>query len=133
LEAVIEARLATLSEIPELLDRIKQSGGVFVDLYRTPVWIAVEDGVILGLLAAELTWQFEPLLIFPEIRNKAARRRACYRMYRAAEAWMCDPTRNITGVYKAFAVTRMFKVRCWAEKMGWLRQYRGAATFVKEF
>lgn len=130
---MIQARLATLAEIPELLRRIEESGGVFVDLYRTPVWIAVEGEKIVGLLAAELTWQFEPLLMFPEIDSKAVRRRACYRLYRAAEAWMCDPRRNITGIYKAFAVTRKFGVRGWAKKMGWYHQFKRAPMFIKYF
>lgn len=128
---MIEARLATVDEIPELLERIKESGGVFVDLYRTPVWVAVEDGVILGLLAAELIWQFEPMLVWG--KSKATRRRACYRLYRAAEDWMCDGNRNITGIYKAFAITRMVAVRGWAKKMGWLHQFHRAPLFIKTF
>jgi len=129
---VIEARLATLSEIPELLQRVKDSGGVFVDMYRTPVWVAVEDGKIIGLLGAELVWQLEPLLIFPEVKSKAVRRRACYRLYRACEAWMQGPE-NITGIYRAFAVTRMFAVRGWAKKEGWLHQFKRAPLFIKTF
>jgi hypothetical protein len=131
MDSLIQARLATLKEIPELLQRIKDSGGVFVDLNRTPVWVAVDDGKIVGLLAAELVWQFEPLLMFPEIKNKAVRRRACYRLYRAAESWMRND--NPTGIYKAFAVTRSVPVMGWAKTMGWLRQFRGAALFIKNF
>lgn len=130
---MITARLARIEEIPELLRRIEESGGVFVDLNRTPCWVAVDDGVIVGLLGAELTWQFEPLLIFAEVKSKAVRRRACYRLYRAAEAWMEDPARNITGVYKAFAVTRNFGVRGWAKKMGWFHQFKRAPLFIKYF
>lgn len=129
---MIQARLARLEEIPELLERIKQSGGVFVDLYRTPVWVAVEDDKILGLLAAELTWQFEPLLMFPEVKSKAVRRRACYLLYRAAEAWVEGPG-NITGIYKAFMVTRNFGVRGWAKTMGWHHQFKRAPLFIKYF
>lgn len=106
---------------------------MFVDLNRTPCWVAVEGDKIVGLLAAELTWQFEPLLMFPEVKSKAVRRRACFDLYRAAEAWMQDPSRNITGVYKAFAVTRMLAVRSWAKKMGWLHQFHRAPLFIKTF
>jgi hypothetical protein len=126
------ARLAKAEEIPELLQRIKDSGGVFVDLNRTPCWVAVDGEKIVGLLAAELTWQFEPLLMFPEIKSKATRRRACFELYRAAESWM-EGSGNITGVYKAFAVTRMFGVRSWAKKMGWLHQFKRAPLFIKHF
>lgn len=128
----MEARLATAEEIPDLLQRIKDSGGVFVDLNRTPCWVAVEDGRIVGLLAAELHWQLEPLIIFAEVRNKSTRRRATYGLYRAVESWMEGP-QNVTGVYKAFAVTRFFKVRKWAEAMGWHWQYKRSALFIKHF
>lgn len=130
---MIQARLARLEEIPELLQRIKESGGIYIDLYRTPCWVAEEDGKLVGLLAAHLTWQFEPLLMFPEVKSKAVRRRACYRLYRAAEEWITDSSRNITGVYKAFAITRMVAVRGWAEKMGWMHQFKRAPLFIKEF
>lgn len=127
----MEARLARIEEIPELLQRIQDSGGVFVDLNRTPCWVAVEDGKIIGLLAAELHWQFEPLLVF-EVTNKSTRRRAAYNLYRAAEAWIQGP-QNITGVYKAFAVTRFFAVRDWAKKLGWYHQFKRAPLFIKHF
>lgn len=111
---------------------MEQSGGVFVDMHRTPVWVAVEDGKIIGLLGAELIWQFEPLLMFPEVKSKAVRRRACYRLYRAAESWMQGPE-NITGIYRAFAITRKFAVRGWAKKEGWLHQFKRAPLFIKNF
>jgi hypothetical protein len=128
----LTARLAKAEEIPELLQRIKDSGGVFVDLNRTPCWVAVDGEKIVGLLAAELTWQFEPLLVFEEVKNKSVRRRACYQMYRAAEAWVEGP-QNITGVYRAFAVTRFFAVREWAQKLGWHWQFKRAPLFIKHF
>jgi hypothetical protein len=115
-----------------LLQRVEQSGGVFVDMYRTPVWVAVEGEKIIGLLGAELVWQIEPLLMFDEVKSKAVRRRACYRLYRACEAWMQGPE-NRTGIYKAFAVTRKFKVRDWAKKEGWLQTFKRAPMFIKYF
>lgn len=102
-------------------------------MHRTPVWVAVDGGEIIGLLGAELVWQLEPLLIFPEVKSKAVRRRACYRLYRACEAWMQDTTCNRTGIYKAFAVTRKFKVRDWAKKEGWLHTFKRAPMFIKYF
>lgn len=125
------ARLARAEEIPELLQRIKDSGGIFIDLNRTPCWVAEDDGKLIGLLAAHLTWQFEPLLMFPEVKSKAVRRRACYKLYRAAEDWIT--TKNITGIYNAFAITRMVAVRAWATKMGWHHQFKRAPMFIKEF
>ncbi len=128
---MIQARLATLSEIPELLKRIEDSGGVFVDLYRTPVWVAIEEDRIVGLLAATPVFQLEPLLMFPEVKSKAVRRRACYSLYRAAEAWLASD--NGSNVRWAFAVTRSRAVLGWAQKMGWFQQYKGAKMFIKKF
>lgn len=129
---MIQARLARLEEISELIHRVNDSGGVFIDMHRTPVWVAIEGEKIVGLLGAELVWQFEPLLMFPEFKSKAVRRRACYRLYRAAESWM-QGSENITGIYKAFAVTRMFKVRDWAKKEGWHHTFKRAPMFIKYF
>jgi hypothetical protein len=128
---MIEARLATLEEIPGLLERIKESGGVFVDLYRTPCWVAVDDGDIVGLLAATPVFQLEPLLIFPDFKSKALRRRACYSLYRAAAQWLASD--NGSNVRWAFAVTRSRAVLGWAKKMGWFQQYKGAKMFIKKF
>lgn len=126
-------RHPTPAELPEVARRIRESGGVYVDVYRTPCWVAVDEGGMIGVLAAELIWQIEPLLLFPEITNKAVRRRAVYGLYRAAERWIKDPSRNITGVYRAFAMMRMHAVRDWAKAMGWLHQYKRAVMYIKDF
>jgi N-acetylglutamate synthase-like GNAT family acetyltransferase len=127
------ARLATLDEIPFIAERLKESGGIRIDLYRAPVWVAERNGQIVGILAAHLNWNIEPLLIFPEVKDKAVRRRACYGLYRAAEAWISDSNRNITGVSEAFAVTRSPVVMSWARRMGWFRQFKRASFFIKHF
>jgi hypothetical protein len=78
-------------------------------------------------------WQFEPLLVFPEVRRKASRRRACLLLYTAAEAWLADRTLNRSGIYRAFAITRRVAVRSWAKAKGWRHQYKRAPLFIKHF
>jgi hypothetical protein len=127
----MQARLAKAEEIPELLERIKASGGVSIDLHRTPCWVAVEDDRIIGLLAATPYFQLEPLLVFPEIKSKATRRRAGYGLYRAAEQWLTSD--NGSNVRWAFATTRSAASAGWLAKLGWHPQFLGAKFFIKKF
>lgn len=104
-----------------------------IDLNATPCWVAEKDGYVIGLLAARLMWQVEPMYIFPEVKNTKTRARACYGLYKAAEAWISNRSLNQTGIYRAFAITRLFAVRGWARKMGWMHQYRRAPLWIKHF
>lgn len=126
-------RPAGVEEFAYLTERMRQNGGEVIDLWSAPCWVDEVDGVILGLLAVRPVWQFEPLLVFKEVKNKASRRRTCLGLYRAAEAWISDPTLNQTGVRRAFAITRMFAVRGWAKKLGWKHQYKRAPLWIKHF
>jgi hypothetical protein len=130
--AGLSFRCARVDELPGLMKRLEESGGEVIDLWKTPCWVAEQDGRVVGMLPIRLWWQLEPLLIFPEVTNKATRGRACYGLYKAAEAWIASPL-NGTGIYRAFAVTRKLAVRSWAEKMGWIHQYRRAPLWIKHF
>ena len=126
-------RCASVDELPQLTQRLKDSGGEVIDLWTTPCFVAERDGEIVGMLPVRLWWQFEPLLIFPEVKNKATRGRACYGLYKAAEAWVTNPQFNGTGIYRAFAITRLLAVRGWAKKMGWFHQFKRAPLFITLF
>ncbi len=125
-------RCPSIDELPELTQRLKDSGGEVIDLWATPCFVAEREGKIVGMLPIRLWWQFEPLLIFPEVTNRATRGRACYGLYKAAENWISGPL-NGTGISRAFAITRLLAVRSWAKKMGWLHQYKRAPLFIKHF
>ena len=129
----LTTRPALPEDFAELTRRMEESGGEVIDLWTTPCWVAERDGRFVGLMAIRLMWQFEPLLIFPEVRCRATRRRACFQLYKAAEAWVRTPALNGTGIRRAFAITRMFKVRGWAKTMGWLHQYKRAPLWIKHF
>jgi hypothetical protein len=119
-------------DIPYLQQRMKQLGSEFIDLNRTPAWVSTDDsGNIQGVLAARLTWQLQPLLIFPEVENRMTRRRSSLGLYRAAEAWISNRLLNTTGIHWFFAVTRSEGVISWAKKLGWFQQYIGTTFFIK--
>ena len=126
-------RHPTLEEIPGLMERLAASGGEVIDLWSTPCWVAEKDGAIVGMLPIRLMWQFEPLYVFPEVTNRSTRGRVCYGLYKAAEEWVANRSKNNTGIYRAFAITRLMAVRGWAKKLGWLHQYRRAPLFIKHF
>ncbi len=126
-------RAARPEDIPYLTERLKQSGGEVIDLWKTPAWVVEEDGVILGLLAIRLVWQMEPMYVFPEVKRKASRRRACMLLYNAAEDWLRNRDLNRSGIFWAFAITRRVAVRTWAKAMGWRHQYKRAPMYIKHF
>jgi hypothetical protein len=123
-------RTARVDELEYLMGRME---GERIELHGTPVWVAEQDGKLVGFIAARLVWQIEPMTVFPEVRNKMTRRRVTRQLYRAVASWLGDRDLNGTGVHLAFAVTRSFAVMQWAKAMGWFRQYRGAALYMKRF
>lgn len=125
----MEIRPAAAAELPELKQRLKESGGEEIDLETARVWVAVEGGQIVGMLPLRMCWQAEPLLLFGA--STMARRRAGIGLYRAMIGWLGDRERNRSGIYWLFAVTRKPVVMRWLMKLGWLEQYRGARTFLK--
>lgn len=130
---MIVYRLPNLNEIPYLHKRLKEASSEPIDLYKTPSWIAEDDetGKILGVLPARLVWNLEPLLIFPEVDNKITASRAALGLFKAAEAWLHDPTKNNTGIYWYFIKTRSQNVINWASRLGWFRQWQGCHFYIK--
>jgi hypothetical protein len=124
----VEIRQARAEELPLLAVRLAESGGEQIDLQTARVFVAVEDGQILGMLSLRMTWQAEPLLLFGE--NTQKRRRAGIGLYHAMGAWIQGPD-NRSGIRWLFAITRKKAVMGWLGKLGWFRQYKGAATFLK--
>jgi len=125
-------RHVTPEDVPYLHERMKQLGSEFIDLNKAPAWVSVdEEGTILGILSTRLVWNIEPVLIFPEVKNKMTRRRAFRGMFKAAESWLSDRTRNTTGIHWYFIKTRSAAVKKWAVRCGLFRQWKGAAVFIK--
>lgn len=127
----VEVRQALAEEIPYLKERLAETEGEQIDLDIARIWVAVEDGKIIGMLSARMVFQLEPLLIFPEATNAHTRRRVGLGLYRAVESWIGSREKNRTGIHWFFAVTRSHAVKGWANRLGWFRQYQGAATFIK--
>lgn len=129
----MEVREARSDEIPLLKEKLAASDMERIDLDAARVWVALEEGAIVGFVSLRMVWQMEPLYIFPECRKRMARRRAIYGLYREASAWMGDRKRNLSGIHWMFAITRNLEVRRWMVAMGWHRQYKSAATYIKHF
>jgi hypothetical protein len=110
---------------------MKELGSEFIDLYAAPAWVATDaNGAIVGVLSSRLIWNLEPLLIFPEVKNKITASRATYGLFKAAESWIQSPANN-TGIHWYFIKTYQERVCKWASRVGLFRQWEGASFFIK--
>ena len=127
----MEIRQATSSDTPFLKQKLSKSGGEQIDLDTSRIWVAVEKGEIVGMLAGRMVWQLEPMLVWSG--NKMTDSRACYGMFAHACKWLGDRTQNKTGIYWFFFITRSKAVKDWAKhsSLSLYRIYKGAQTFVK--
>lgn len=127
----MEFRQARAEELPYLQTRLDEANSEDVGIDTARIFVAVQDGQILGVLAARMVWQLQPLVIFPEVGNKATRRRAGLGMFKVAQEWLGSRSLNRTGIHWFFAVTRSRPCMKWLVSLGMFRQYRGTATFLK--
>lgn len=123
----MQIRLAT----PEEKHMLQIRTGAWHNLQNAVVHVAIENGQIVGMIEAHLTFQIENLEIFPECRNKITRSRASLLLYRATEQWIKNPLVNRTGVRWFFSFTRSKAVKGWAERLGWKRVFKGGSFFAK--
>jgi hypothetical protein len=126
---MVSFREAREDEKPYLAERLSQTEHEQVSLEHC--WVAEQDGKLVGMLPIRLVWQAEPLVIFPEVKNNATRRRAMLGLYITMETWIGDRVRNTSGVHWYFAVMYSRTVQGWAQRLGLWRIYRGAATYCK--
>ena len=123
-------RPAREDEIPRLTEFLKLSGHERVDLSRSVVFVAEEDGEIQGFLPARLVWQLEPLVVLP--KNKSKRRRVAFQLPRAMENWLSNRLLNKTGIYSYFFVTRSQAWAKLAEHFGCKRLYQHCITLGRD-
>ena len=118
-------RQATLNDLQALQWWLEESGGETFDLRESACFVAEEDGQILGMLPLRPMWQAEPLLVRGAAKMQNSR--AALLLYREAENFI----RATPGPKWIYAVTRSKHVKGWAARLGWFRQYKGAALFIK--
>lgn len=127
----MEIRQAKAEELPYLKSRLAETDHEEINLEAARVFVAVENGQIIGQISARLVWQAEPLVIFPEVKNRTTRRRATVALLKGWEAWLADRSQNKTGIHWYFAIIRNRAAQFAAPRMGLWRIYIRAQHFVK--
>lgn len=111
---------------PEEREQFQKLKGIWVDLKRAEVLVAEDNGQTIGFLTAHPVWHVEHLYLFKG--NRIARSRAALLLYRGIEKIISN-----TSVRQMFCFTRRVPVKDWADRLGWTRCFKGAATFTKFF
>jgi hypothetical protein len=125
-------RPAKASELEYLQQRINESKHEKVQLKDTILHVAEVDGKIVGMCPARLWWQLEPMFIFPEVKNKSTRRRACFLLAKKTQEWIGDRARNHSGVYSYWFVTKSNFFARLAKQWGCFRIYKRTQMFGKD-
>ena len=127
-------RRATASDLPILNHYLRESGQEQVSLTSCLCWVAESDsGELVGMLPIRMVWQAEPLLVFPNVKQFMTRRRVARYLGRAVCDWIADRSKNLTGIYSLFAVTRGNAQARWFEKFKFSRIYTDCQIFAKDF
>ena len=106
---MITVRPARLVETAYLQGRLASAPIDQVDLKKSIVFVAEDDGFVVGFVAAHLTWRIEPLFLFPEFKNRAPRallRRATLLLGREIDRYILDKAWNRTRIHEYFAFVR---------------------------
>jgi hypothetical protein len=133
----VTSRPARLDEIPYLQQRLAQPSSYCYenhDLSKCLVYVVEYDGAIVGLSAARLQWQIEPVMLFPEFHEHGphfAQKHATFLLIRELHDWISDRERNLTGVYSYFCYILKQRMQKLAVNFGMQRWYaaRGGKFF----
>lgn len=125
-------RPAKASELDYLTERLIASDHEKVDLKRGLVWVAEDEGKIVGMLPLRLIWQAEPLFLFDELENKTSRRRAAFLLALEMESFVGDRVRNKTGIHSYFAVIKDEIFKALAKRWGLLHIYKTCETWGRD-
>lgn len=131
---MITVRPARGADLPGLFAALEESGNELVDLRRAIVFVAEEDGVAAGFIAARLIWQVEPLYLLPAWRArqpKSAWRRATLLLAQAMDGYIRSQTGIDLRCYYAYIRDGVFQRL--AERFGLRPVYRTGKWFLREF
>lgn len=135
----MQVRPATLDELPYLKQRLSESPTwEQVDLSRSIVFVAEQDGKLIGFVSGRLIWQVEPLFIFPEYKKSRApgvhhmRRKAALKLFHAIDGWLADRNLNTTGIYSYFCHVIDRAVMRVDKHLGFVRLYPGGRLYGKD-
>jgi hypothetical protein len=119
------------SATPEERTAWKEHPGVWVDLDTAEVFVAEDKDEIIGFLCAQKVYHVEHLVLFGG--SKVKRSRAALQLYRSIESFIRNPLTNRDGIRQMICFTRRGCVKGWADRLGWTRCFKRAATFTKFF
>lgn len=128
-------RPATKQDLAYLRNKLQQANMEHGDLEKRIVFVIEHGGIISGCVAARLVWQIEPLYLTPEFAKNAppvTLRRAVFKLARAMFDWLCDRSKNTTGIYWTFAHITNKKLQPLALEYGMLPVYRKGKMFAKD-
>lgn len=100
--------------------------GVWVNLQSAEVMVAEDKGEVIGFLCAQKLWHVEHLVLLKG--NKIKRSRAAVQLYKSVEQII-----RSSDIRQMLSFTRRHSVKDWADRLGWTRCFKGAATFTKFF
>lgn len=125
---MMRVRPAAKADLGALYAELRAGDHEAVDLGRAVVFVAEDERGLAGFIAARLTLQVEPLLLFRRLEEKGARRRATLLLARAMDAYL--PRFGLRGYY-AFIRDRAFQGL--ARAFGMRDVYETERCFLREF
>lgn len=109
----------------------KDHPGVWINLQSAEVFVAEDNGEVIGFLCAQAIWHVDHLVLLKG--NKLKRSRAALLLYRGVEKFIRNPLTNRSGIRQMLCFTRKAPVKGWADRLGWTRCFERAAAFTKFF
>ncbi len=106
---MMRVRPARDLEVAYLQGRLASAPIDQVDLKKSIVFVAEEDGLTVGFIAAHLVWRVEPLMLFPEFKREAPQamqRRATLLLGREIDRYIRDPVATSNRIHEYFAFVR---------------------------
>lgn len=130
-------RPATLADIPKLKEELGREPDKWeqIEFEKGIVFVAEEDGEIIGFINGRLIWQIEPLFIFSKYRKKKFRaiaRKATYLLIKRLDGWIANRSENRTGIYSYFCFIKNRLMQGLAMNFGMFRIYTGGKFFGRD-
>lgn len=133
----VSVRDAIRADLPTLQEMLYRQRHFYEqqDLSKTITKVAEYGNEIIGLSAARLVWQVEPVLLAPRFRKLApqfAQRKATYLLIRELDSYIGDRERNATGLHSYFCAIPGQRMQELALSFGMMPVYRSCKFFGRD-